>query len=99
MTAGKLRAQTRYVRRTAARAIADRLRNGVDGIVSCERDPAKPSTVLLHLNSGGNGLAAEQALLTEGYHVEWDHLAPRYGVLLHVGPAVAPAPRPGRWPP
>lgn len=99
MTVVKLRVQTRYVRRAAARAIADRLRNGVDGIVSCERDPAKPSTVLLHLNSGGNGIAAEQALLAEGYHVVWDVLGRTYGVLLHVGPAIALTPRPRRWPP
>lgn len=65
------RVQTRYVRRIAARAIADRLGVGAAGtIIDCDRDPQDTRAVILHVNSGGNALTAEYALRNDGYGVD-----------------------------
>lgn len=65
------RVQTRYVRRIAARAIADRLgAAAMWTILDCDRDPDDTRRVILHVNSGGNSLTAEAALSADGYGVE-----------------------------
>jgi hypothetical protein len=78
------RVDRRHVERIARRAVATRLRG-------CGPYPnpflaveSRPDGVFLHLNSGGNALAVESALIDRGYRVvEAD--APRaYGVGLLV---------------
>ena len=76
------------VERHARRAIARRIGRISGAVVSIQRDEAKPGSVVLHLNSGGNALAAEHELLRRGYSVEptgYDPFAPgHYGVQLRV---------------
>lgn len=70
-TRPRRRVQTRYVRRLAARAIADRLGpTPMPTIIDCDRDPDDTRRVILHVNSGGNSLTAEAALTADGYGVE-----------------------------
>lgn len=85
MATARLRVQTRYVRRHAARAIFARIKTDASSaILSCDRDPANPRAVILHVNSGGNSLACEEALRAAGYHVE---PAGHFGCQLRIAPA------------
>lgn len=83
--------QRRAVERRATQAITRRLRYAApQAIRSVVRDPKRPRTVLLHVNSGGNALACAPALRAAGYSVEDLGSAPAgYGVLLRVGPSPA----------
>ncbi|SKS72915.1 Uncharacterised protein [Mycobacteroides abscessus subsp. bolletii] len=82
-----------HVERHARSAINRRLgyveRNAVIGL---ERE--HDGTVLLHVNSGGNALAAQSLLQSLGYRVEdtdYDPFAAgNYGVQLRVGPGAPP---------
>lgn len=84
----QVRAQN--VERHARRAIARRVGCTSGAVVSVQRDEAKPGSVVLHLNSGGNALAVECELRGRGYSVEstgYDPFAPgNYGVQLRVSP-------------
>jgi hypothetical protein len=85
MTAIK-QVQRRAVERHAHRAVAERLgRPAPDAVRAVIRDPERSGTVLLDLNSGGNGIAAQGALEDAGYRVDWLGTAPSgYGVRLRV---------------
>ena len=62
------RVDRRHVERIVRRAIARRLGcHAPQAVVTCER---RPEGVFLHLNSGGNALAAEEGLRERGYPVE-----------------------------
>lgn len=80
---------TRHVERHARRAIARRVRDATDAIISVSRDSARPKNVILHVNSGGNASAATSELRDRGYRVEptdYDPFGPgNYGVQLRVG--------------
>lgn len=81
--------QSRHVERHAVEAIARRLGHYVaDAVIGSTREEG--GTVILHLNSGGNALAAESRLRSLGYRVEptdYDPYAPgHYGVQLRVSP-------------
>ncbi len=70
----------------ARRAIAARLKyDHPQAVRAVVRDPDRSNTVLLDLNSGGNALAAQEALETAGYRVDWLGPTPSgYGVRLRV---------------
>lgn len=82
--------QVAAVERRARQAVARRLGYvPADAVQSVTRDPERRTTVLLHLNSGGNSLACERVLRDRGYDVADLGAAPSgYGVLLRVGPTV-----------
>ncbi|BEL41757.1 hypothetical protein [Mycobacteroides abscessus] len=91
--------QVHHVERHASRAITRRLgRHYVPAIIAVVRDGTRPVSVILHVNSGGNALAAERELRFRGYqvdHTEYDPFADgHYGVQLRVSPSVLPAARP-----
>ncbi len=82
---------TRHVERHAAEAVAQRLgRRADEAVIGSTRD--KSGSVVLHLNSGGNALAAQSRLLALGYRVESTDYDPfaagHYGVQLRVSPGV-----------
>lgn len=59
------------IRRLTTAAISERL--GHDGgqyVIGVDQDAAQPGTLILHVNSGGNSLAAEPALNRHGYRCE-----------------------------
>lgn len=80
----------RHVERHARRAIARRVGDATEAIIAVSRDSARPKSVILHVNSGGNARAAASELRNRGYHVEptdYDPFGPgNYGVQLRVGP-------------
>lgn len=85
-----------HVERHARRAITRRLGSPcASAIIAVVRDGTRPGSVILHVNSGGNALAAERELRLRGYqvdHTEYDPFtAGHYGVQLRVGPNVPPA--------
>lgn len=87
------RVETPFVRRHAARAIRERLGHPAgDAIIACFSDPDRVGTAILHVNSGGNAIAAETGLRAAGYRVEptnYDPFAPgHYGVQIRVLPAI-----------
>ncbi len=79
----------RHVRSAIARRLGYAESNAVIGL---EREVG--GTVLLHVNSGGNALAAQALLQSLGYSVEntdYDPFAPgHYGVQLRIGPGAPP---------
>lgn len=85
--------QIHHVRRHAQRTIKRRL--------GCDRNPADRAAVLLHVNSGGNVIAAENALVPAAYTVTDTGYDPwatgNYDVQLCVRPHTdtGPRPRPG----
>lgn len=88
---GRRRVQVKYVRRHAARAIADRIKTDASSaIISCHPDPDRLGSVILHVNSSGNAIASETALRAAGYRVEWtgyDPFAPgHYGCQIRIIP-------------
>lgn len=89
-TTGIRQVRPSNVERHARRAIARRIGCAGDAVVSVQRDEAKPGSVVLHLNSGGNALAAACELRIRGYSVEpagYDAFAPgNYGAQLRVSP-------------
>lgn len=91
--------QVHHVERHARRAIARRLgRPHAPAIIAVVRDGTHPGSVILHVNSGGNALAAERELRLRGYqveHTEYDPFADgHYGVQLRVSPTVPSAAQP-----
>ncbi len=82
--------QVRNVEQHARCAIARRTGCTTSSIISVARDEARPDDVILHVNSGGNALAAESELRSRGYGVEptdYNPFAPgNYGVKLRVSP-------------
>jgi hypothetical protein len=71
------------IERIARAAIRERLRNAAAESAILDVSPGgPPNTVLLHVNSGGNALAAEDALTAAGYLVE--SRSADYGVVLGV---------------
>lgn len=89
--------QVHHVERHARRAIARRLgRPHAPAIIAVVRDGTH--SVILHVNSGGNALAAERELRLRGYqveHTEYDPFAAgHYGVQLRVSPGVPSAAHP-----
>lgn len=82
-----------HVERHARSAITRRLGYAEPtAVIGLEREAG--GTVLLHVNSGGNALAAQALLQSLGYSVEdtdYDPFAPgHYGVQLRVGPGAPP---------
>lgn len=91
--------QVHHVERHASRAITRRLgRPYAPAIIAVVRDGTHSGSVILHVNSGGNALAAERELRFRGYqvgHTEYDPFADgHYGVQLRVSPSVPPAAQP-----
>jgi hypothetical protein len=84
-------AQVHHIEQLARRAIARRLGYAADhAVFSVERDG---EGALLHVNSGGNALAAQSVLGAAGYRVEdtdYDPFAPcNHGVVMRVLPTKA----------
>ncbi len=79
--------QLRHVERHARKAIGNRLGYGArEAVITVARE--ERGTVMLHVNSGGNAIAAEQRLRSRGYRVEYKpHVPGVYGVQLLVGAA------------
>ncbi|QSN49761.1 hypothetical protein [Mycobacteroides abscessus] len=82
-----------HVERHARSAINCRLGYAEpNAVIGLEREAG--GTVLLHVNSGGNALAAQSLLQSLGYSVEktdYDPFAPgHYGVQLRIGPGAPP---------
>ena len=87
---GQMSAQVADVERRTRSAIFARLGHAEPrAVISLADDPARPGSVLLHVNSGGNALACEEALAGAGYAVDPGAAAPgRHGVLLRATPAL-----------
>lgn len=91
--------QVHHVERHASRAITRRLgRHYAPAIIAVVRDDIHSGSVILHVNSGGNALAAARELRFRGYQVGHTEYAPfaagHYGVQLRVSPGVPPAAQP-----
>lgn len=79
--------QLRHVERHARKAIGNRVGYAArDAVIAVVRE--EHGGVMLHVNSGGNAIAAEQLLRSRGYRVAYKpHLPGVYGVQLLVGAA------------
>lgn len=74
------------VRTIAERAIADRLGHPMsEAVIEVRADAGDDDAVVLHVNSGGNAIVCEEALMRAGYEVI-PIPTPAYGVLLGVRP-------------
>lgn len=85
------------LQRHAVQAITRRLGHcATDAVIGSTREAG--GSVILHLNSGGNALAAQARLRSLGYRVEPTDYGPyasgHYGVQLRVSPGEAPS---ARW--
>lgn len=82
------RVDARHIKHHVEQAISRRRCSPAEGLISVQRDPAHPASVLVHVNSGGNAAAAVHALTQRGYRVERTnteaHAGEDYGVRLHV---------------
>jgi hypothetical protein len=84
------RLRIQKVRKVAASAIFDRIKyHAPEAIIDVFANPAdNGQSMVLHVNSGGNAIACEEALRREGFQVGrtgYDPYAPgHYGVQLRV---------------
>ncbi|BEL41998.1 Uncharacterised protein [Mycobacteroides abscessus subsp. abscessus] len=87
MTSRIRQVQLRHVERHARKAIGNRLGYAArDAVITVVRE--EHGRVMLHVNSGGNAIVAEQRLRSRGYRVEYkQHVPGVYGVQLLVGAA------------
>lgn len=93
---------THHVQHHVHRAIGQRLgRPSPSAVIAVTRDTGRPEGVIVHVNSGGNACAAEQALRARGYRVEpmdYDPFAPgHYGVQFRVVAKPKASSREGPW--
>ena len=79
---GPARLNVAHLERHALKAVADRLGKPFpSALLSITRDG---SSVVLRLNSGGNGLAVEHWLRRRGYAITWEPQDNDYGCAIRV---------------